>query len=61
MSSPRNSHNNSSSENFAYVNLDLSDLEKSDEEVDFHGEQWEYMKVIVNAPVIGYNTLLGDF
>lgn len=53
--------NNSQAENFAYVNLDLNDLEKSDQDTDINGEVWQYMKVFASAPVIGYNTLLGDF
>ena len=53
--------NNSQAENFAYVNLQMDDLERTDQERDINGEVWQYMKVFASAPVIGYNTLLGDF
>jgi len=53
--------NNSSVENFAYVNLDLCDFEQVAEETDINGEVWQYIKVFASAPVIGYNTQIGDF
>ena len=53
--------NSSNAENFAYINLELSGFEKAGEEVDINGEVWSYMKVFASAPVIGYNTQLGDF
>ena len=47
-------------EDFAYINLDLSETEQANF-ASGSGESWERQKVFNDIPVIGYNTHIGNF